>query len=238
MPGQNKYNQESSGRLHGQMREEWAEGQVDEAHTEAVLTEDDIATGGLHDSDERQDAGPARRERGGADSKETRKRRERPLLIFGLACLVACVVISGLVSTTSVDTSQAAQEALSTGVSSTLSVGTRLATNDSETSSEPTDYTVKGTTSSSTSTLYVWDYAGEDGDYVQVLANGEPVTEEFMIRHQPREITIPTSGTVQIKGVHDAGGGLTYAAHYDLNGVTYFNNAPEGVLNAYTIAAG
>lgn len=37
--------------------------------------------------------------------------------------------------------------------------------------------------------------------------------------------------------VHDAGGGLTYAAHYDLNGVTYFNNAPEGVLNTYTIAA-
>ena len=36
---------------------------------------------------------------------------------------------------------------------------------------------------------------------------------------------------------HDAGGGHTYAAHYDLNGVTYFNNAPEGVLNTYTIAA-
>lgn len=238
MPGQSKFGQEQRGSMYDSMRKEWAKGNDDFADSAEPMSEWEGAVDeGAETAPAQEQKPPAKSAQGNDESKEMRKRRERSLLIFGLACLVACVLTTGLFTTTSVDTSQAAQEALSTGVSSTLPIGTRLATNDSETSAEPTDYTVEGEMSESTTTLYMWDYAGEDGDYVQVLVNGDPVTEEFMIKHQPREITVPTSGTVQIKGIHDAGGGLTYAAYYDLNGVTYFNNAPEGVLNTYTIAA-
>ena len=174
-----------------------------------------------------------------AQSAGKNKQRRRGFLAFGAAILVAAIVSVSVFNTSArVDTSAAATEALNTGLSATLPAGTVLASSDRDTSSEPTDYTITGTTDSPTTKIYVWDYAGEDGDYVQVLVDGSPITEEFMIKHQPREIEIPSKGTVQVKGIHDAGGGLTYAVHCDLNGESYFNNAPEGVLNTYTLVAG
>lgn len=164
------------------------------------------------------------------------KQRRRGFLAFGAAILVAAIVSISVFNTSAkVDTSAAATEALNTGTSTTLPIGTVLASNDKDTSSEPTDYTITGTTDNPTTKIHVWDYAGEDGDFVQVLVDGQPITEEFMIKHQPREIEVPSTGTVQVKGIHDAGGGLTYAVHCDLNGESYFNNAPEGVLNTYTL---
>lgn len=171
------------------------------------------------------------------DAKPKNTRKRRGFLAFGAACLVAAIISMSVFGTGAVDTSAAATEALETGVSATLPVGVRLASSDQDTSAEPTDYTVAGTANGDTTKIYVWDYAGEDGDYVQVIVDGEPVTEEFMIKHQPREIEVPATSTVQIKGIHDAGGGLTYAVHCDLNGESYFNNAPEGVLNTYTLIA-
>ena len=167
------------------------------------------------------------------------KQRRKGFLTFGAAILIAAIVsLSVFNSSARIDTSAAATEALNTGVSTTLPAGTVLASNDKDTSSKPTDYTITGTTDSPTTNIYVWDYAGEDGDFVQVLVDGSPITEEFMIKHQPREIEVPSTGTVQVKGIHDAGGGLTYAVHCDLNGEAYFNNAPEGVLNSYTLVTG
>ena len=48
--------------------------------------------------------------------------------------------------------------------------------------------------------IWVWDYAAEDGDYVQILVNGLPMTDSFMIRHKPKAFTVPSTGEVQIKG--------------------------------------
>lgn len=167
------------------------------------------------------------------------KQRRRGFLAFGAACLLGAIVFLSVFNTSArIDTSTAATDALQTGNSATLPVGTILASNDRDTSLEPTDYTITGTTENPTTKIHVWDYAGEDGDFVQVLVDGSPITEEFMIKHQPREIEVPSKGTVQVRGIHDAGGGLTYAVHCDLNGESYFNNAPEGVLNTYTLMAG
>ena len=174
-----------------------------------------------------------------ANAGSGKSKKRRSFLVFGITCLITAVIsMVAFAGTSSVSTSPAAAEALQTGVSTTLPVGVRLASGDDNVSAEPTDYTVSGTADGPTTKLYVWDYAGEDGDYVQVLVDGSPATEEFMIKHQPREIEVPSTGVVQVKGIHDAGGGLTYAVHYDLNGESYFNNAPEGVLNTYTLTAG
>jgi hypothetical protein len=56
-----------------------------------------------------------------------------------------------------------------------------------------------------------------------------------MIKNKPREITVPSVGTVQIKGIKDGGGGITYAVRYEINGTSYFNGTPEGQLNTYTL---
>ena len=157
-------------------------------------------------------------------------------LLFG-SVLVAISVAGILMQNTSttVTVSDDATTAIESGRSNSLPIGARIASDDKGISMEPGDHTVEGTAEGSTTKLYVWDYAGEDGDYVQVLVDGEPISKEFMILHKPKEFDVPANCSVQIKGIHDAGGGLTYAAHYDLNGITYFNNAPEGQLNTYTI---
>ena len=162
--------------------------------------------------------------------------KKRYVIIGAIMLAVSIVGMVSMPQHPAPEKGEAATEALESGSSRTLKLGARLASSDDETSSEPKDYTVEGTANGDTTKLYVWDYAGEDGDYVQVIVDGEPISEEFMILHKPREFDIPTKGTVQVKGIHDAGGGLTYAAHYDLNGESYFNNAPEGVLNTYTVA--
>lgn len=167
---------------------------------------------------------------------------DRPLqgkkryFLFGAVLLVTSLLgMTFLHTGSAVTTGEAAEAAIYTGSSKTLPAGTKLAANDKDMSLEPTDYTIEGKTNDPTTKLYVWDYAGEDGDYVQLIIDGEPASEEFMILNKPREFDVPSSGKVQIKGIHDAGGGLTYAIHCDLNGQSYFNTAPEGVLNTYTI---
>lgn len=87
----------------------------------------------------------------------------------------------------------------------------------------------------SETTLYVWDYAAEDGDYVQVIVNGSPLGNPFMITNTPVTFTVPTVGEVEILGTRDGGGGITYAVYYDMNHTTYFNGMDENGSNLYTL---
>lgn len=57
--------------------------------------------------------------------------------------------------------------------------------------------------------LYVWDYAAEDGDYVQVIVNGSPLGDPFMITNTPVTFTVPTVGEVEILGTRDGGSFIT-----------------------------
>lgn len=184
------------------------------------------AASALHDRAAGQDAEARGRE------KAFKKIREKPLKAFGAFCLVV-FVLTIFSTTTPVDHSEAAQNALKNKVSTSLSAGTLLLTKDENIT--PQDYTITHSESADETKIWIWDYAAEDGDYVQILVNGAPVGEAFMIKHKPRELTVPAVGTVQVKGIRDGGGGITYAVHYDLNGTNYFNSAPEGEFNTYTL---
>ena len=70
------------------------------------------------------------------------------------------------------------------------------------------DMTITHNSDDSETTLYVWDYAAEDGDYVQVIVNGSPLGDPFMITNTPVTFTVPTIGEVEILGTRDGGGGL------------------------------
>ena len=170
-------------------------------------------------------------------AKLERKHRERPFLIAGIVALIICV-ISFTWQATVYDTSGlddvTVEETLAAGVSTSLDVGVVLGSSDDDCSTESQDYEIVNDSGAETTTIQVWDYAGVDGDYVQVLVDGEAVTDAFMITHDPVEIEVPATGSIQIKGIHDGGGGLTYAAYCELSGEIYFNNAPEGELNTYT----
>ena len=169
-----------------------------------------------------------------AVQKQSSKKKDKPLKELGGICLAL-----GLTSfifftpSTSVNTTDAAKNALENKVSTSLSAGTVLLSKDENIGQQ--DYTIAHKYDKNDTKIWVWDYAAEDGDYVRVLVNGAPVAEAFMIKHKPVEITVPAVGEVQIKGIRDGGGGITYAVRYDLNGTNYFNSAPEGEFNTYTL---
>lgn len=152
---------------------------------------------------------------------------------FCMACFAVIVFFKILQSSPRVDTSIAARDALNTGVSQSLSAGTLLLRKDEVSSAK--DYTITHNSDQETTKILVWDYAAEDGDYVQILVNGTPITDAFMIKNKPIEILVPAVGTVQVKGVRDGGGGITYAVFYAVNKTIYFNSAPQDSFNTYTL---
>lgn len=158
------------------------------------------------------------------------KKTGKAMILLGIVALVATMKVS---STESVNTSEEAVKAMETHVSKSLPIGVKLMTNDEFV--ESTDYIITHSSTSEKTKIHVWDYAAEDGDYVQVLVNGTPLGDAFMIKNKPVELEVPTVGEVQILGTRDGGGGITYAVHYDINGVTYFNGTDVGEGNLYTL---
>lgn len=165
--------------------------------------------------------------------KQSDKRKDTPLKVFGGICVALFAAAMIFSSTPSVNTTDAAKNALADKVSTSLAAGTVLLAKDENIGQQ--DYTITHKYNQNDTKIWVWDYAAEDGDYVQVLVNGVPAGEAFMIKHKPVEITVPAVGEVQIKGIRDGGGGITYAVRYDLNGTNYYNSAPEGEFNTYTL---
>lgn len=165
--------------------------------------------------------------------EELPRRTNKLLKTFGAIALAVGILTFGFVNTPTVDTSEPAQHALSEQVSTELSTGVRILSADEELGAQ--DHTIVHNSDAEETKIWVWDYAAEDGDYVQVLVNGTPITDPFMIKHKPKEITVPAVGTVEIKGIRDGGGGITYAVRYDINGTTYFNTAPLNGENTYEL---
>lgn len=166
-------------------------------------------------------------------SKEEDKRNNKKLKRAGLIFLGLAVLVFLLKPAAHVDKSEAAEEALRTHVSSVLSIGTILASKDE--AFDGSDYTVTHSLKEDTSQIYLWDYAAEDGDYVQIFADGVAIGEPFMIKNKPVSVTVPSVGEIKVVGTKDGGGGITYAVHYEVTGVTYFNAVGEGEGNCYTL---
>lgn len=158
------------------------------------------------------------------------KRKTKSIVMTGILCL-ALLVSGFFLSAPSESTLKS--DAIKAGYSTQLSTGSVLSQREEQIVQQ--DYTIAHKVQQESTKIYVWDYAAEDGDVVQVFVNDVPVTEPFTIYNAPQIITVPSTGLIQVKGIRDGGGGITYAVHYELNGTTYFNNAPEGGFNTYTL---
>ena len=158
------------------------------------------------------------------------KRGAGILLIAGIAAMA--VFGMGDPSKT-VDTSAEAEEAIKTHMSTTLAAGTKLMSEDDNYIGG--DLTITHNSADDDTTIWVWDYAAEDGDYVQIIVDGTPLGDPFMIKNKPVSFNVPTVGEVQVLGTRDGGGGITYAVHYELNQTTYFNGVNQGGSNLYTL---
>lgn len=70
--------------------------------------------------------------------------------------------------------------------------------------------------------ITVWDNYAEDGDVIEIVANG--VTQRVPIWNAPTTVVIPYSGPgaqVTIRGVVDGGGGITAAAETSQGGMPF-----------------
>jgi hypothetical protein len=158
---------------------------------------------------------------------------EKLILTGVFFTIVLCIIAFMLEASPEIDTSDSALDALKSGYSTSLSAGTVLLGKDEFVGGK--DYTIIHSSDQKESKIWVWDYAAEDGDYVQIIVNGYPIGDAFFIKNKPAVFTIPSVGLVQVKGVRDGGGGITYAVRYEINGVTYFNNAPTNGFNTYSL---
>ncbi len=182
-----------------------------------------------------------------AEGKAVKKRNLFSVLGFiALGVLGATFYLADSVPL--VATGQEAASALNTGVSETLGAGVRLLENDGK-QLPGRDYNVTFRSGNDAGDeqekhsveLLVWDYAAVDGDYVQILKDHSALSDAFMIKHAPQRFQLNVTPGVpvmlQIKGVRDGGGGITYAAmfHYKQHHITFYNQAPEAGSNTYTV---
>ena len=166
--------------------------------------------------------------------KKTKTNANKKLIVTGLifAGLFA-VSLYLMTDSPTVNTSEEAVQALESGMSTTLPVGVRIQSNDECLDGQ--DLTITHSSREDECKIYIWDYAAEDGDYVQVIVDGIAICDPFMIKHDPVAFTVPAVGEIQVLGTRDGGGGITYAVHCDVNETTYFNGTDVGDGNLYTL---
>ncbi len=158
--------------------------------------------------------------------------------IFAAVCLIIGTIhlgINGSQNQTTVDSSAEAKSALSSHQSAVLSEGAVLLNSDSDAEYINGDLTIEHNYEEDKSKVWIWDYAAEDGDRVQVFVDGVALGDDFTIYHTPKEITVPSVSEVKLVGTHDGGGGITYAIRYELNGICYFNGMDLNGDNTYTL---
>ena len=153
-------------------------------------------------------------------------------ILMGLA-VVSLIMGMTFSSSESVDTSENAAIAIKDRMSTSLAAGTRVL--DKDDNYVGGDLTITHGSKADETTLYIWDYAAEDGDYVQVIVNGTAMGDPFMIKNKPVTYKVPTVGTIEVIGTRDGGGGITYGVYYEMNNTTYFNGMNAGNGNVYTL---
>lgn len=168
-----------------------------------------------------------------SDGGAFKKRIKRGAWILGAVAIASVIIYASLFSSASVETGDDAAAALETHMSTTLGAGVRLLEKDENMIGQ--DYTISHSSLDENTTIWVWDYAAEDGDYVQILVDGSPIGDPFMIKNKAVSFTVPTVAEVQVVGTRDGGGGITYGVYYELNQTTYFNGMDEGGSNTYTL---
>lgn len=114
-----------------------------------------------------------------------------------------------------------------------LKPGTVLATWDTEESG--LNHNVWFPSDIDVARVVIWDYAEEDGDWVQLLFNGQPLGQAFMIQHEPQSFMVPVDGTLEVLGIRDGGGGITYGITFSERRLSILNGTSVQLSNRYLL---
>jgi hypothetical protein len=166
------------------------------------------------------------------NSQSDTKSKHRFWIGFTAIALIAASIWAGDMSGT-----QSLKDVQSTGIGHGMKAGVVLASTDDSNGLEARDYKIEMKADTDASRAMIWDFAAEDGDVVTVKANGSVIAENVRILHAPVIVNIPVPSTVEVIGVKDGGGGITYGIKFagSAGNSAYFNAAPEGSANVYTV---
>lgn len=153
--------------------------------------------------------------------------------LFLILVLIGCIILLIYNSIPTVENKEVIQ-ITETGMSKDTHPGKIVMSNDQVLSQR--DFKIIVGSKTKQITISIWDFAAEDGDVVQIIDNGNPIDEGITLMHNAKTVTVPINGKVEVKGIKDGGGGITYALYVKETGETYFNNAPINGVNTYTIA--
>lgn len=125
----------------------------------------------------------------------------------------------------------------SDGIGKGMQAGVRLVSSDDLADLVARDFKIEMKQNTTTSRMLIWDFAAEDGDVVTVKVDGNILQTNINIMNSPVALDIPVPSVVEILGVKDGGGGITYAAKFPgaVQNNVYFNAAEVGSSNVYTI---
>lgn len=125
----------------------------------------------------------------------------------------------------------------SNGIGKGMEAGKLLVAADDSAGLEARDFEIQMKKNMASSRMLIWDFAAEDGDFVTVKVNGEVLATNIGILHMPVSYDIPIPSVVEIIGVKDGGGGITYGVKFPgaVQNNAYFNAAPVDSANVYTI---
>lgn len=143
--------------------------------------------------------------------------------------IIGCIIMLNSLSKPSL----VVQEILKTGVSNNVFAGKIIMDKDKNLGERNHQIVVNPKINEIN--ISIWDFAKVDGDYVQLINDGKSIGDAFMISHDVRTFKVSTKNKLEVKGIEDGGGGITYALYVKETGEIYFNNAPYGGFNTYTI---
>ncbi|MGV8980871.1 hypothetical protein [Clostridium sp.] len=152
--------------------------------------------------------------------------------IFLIMVLIGCIILLIFISMPTIDNKEVVQ-IIETGVSKDVLPGKIVMVNDKVLSQR--DFKIIVDSKTKQITISIWDFAAEDGDEVQIINNGNPLGKEIILMNMAKTVIVPINGKIEVKGIKDGGGGITYALYVKETGETYFNNAPINGVNTYTI---
>lgn len=194
-----------------------------------------IRVGRAASCEAKKDASSTVQSKSNADGKHFSKGlSDRRLMVAGVLLFVVFIVaVNYTPKPVDVDASKEAAQAQKYGESIHLPLGVRLYEEDCP--MQGRDVSIHQTVKQEK--LHIWDTANDEGDYVQIFVDGEAVCEPFMMTYTPQEFSVPATGLVEVRGIHDNGDSINYAVHFEGNGITYFNTTNEGEENRYTLKA-
>ncbi|GIP59043.1 hypothetical protein MKX50_24870 [Paenibacillus sp. FSL W8-0186] len=165
-------------------------------------------------------------------SSSTEKKRNKHRFWIGITVLITFgmgIYFQGSTSTI--------KDVQSDGIGKGMQAGVLLASSDDLADLAARDFKIEMKENTTTSRMLIWDFAAEDGDVVTVKVDGNILQTDINIMNNPVAVDIPVPSVVEIIGVKDGGGGITYGVKFPgaVHNSAYFNAAPVGSSNAYTI---